>query len=395
MIVETKIRSKSDQSYGESAILSWFLTLAFIFAGLVTFLGIYSISVVAHADNFTDIFYTNSFRGAFEWIQKLDWIGMIVQIVISVFSLVGTALLVIRIMTSMLFLSAKGLWEEVHDLKSGGESDKFDFGLINMAKSWMKGKSGTGLDAIIGAILILLPDVKKYSDFGEKSGGKFDQDINISQYMLKIALPTIMTVFFFAMGFNGTLFKALAVTVDALGTVADRAVSINYAGFVDDLINSGTGYQFVFNAAGTNQGDLQQSVAKDVYGRLVSKIKGANASQLYTLGQNVEVWVSENITPDNIAANGTTQISEQVIDGLGGDSSDQYMGYLGYEILVNGSESANGEICSAPVSEFFTDVSALSDMQGQEQYVHLFVRQTTAFNGSYFNLEATSGESQS
>ena len=90
MIAETKIRFKSDQTYGESAILSWFLTLAFIFAGLVTFLGVYSISVVAHADNFTDIFYTNSFRGAFEWIQKLDWIGMIVQIVISVFSLVGT-----------------------------------------------------------------------------------------------------------------------------------------------------------------------------------------------------------------------------------------------------------------------------------------------------------------
>lgn len=346
-------------------------------------------TVVARADNFTDIFYTNSFRGAFEWIQKLDWIGMIVQIVISVFSLVGTALLVIRIMTSMLYLSAKGLWEEVHDLKSGGESDKYDFGLINMAQSWAKGKAGTGLDAIIGAVLILLPDVKRYSDFGEKSGGKFEEDINISQYMLKIALPTVMTVFFFAMGFNGTLFKALAVTVDAMGTVADKAVSINYAGFVDDLVNSGTGYQFVFSASGTNQGELQQSISKDVYGRAVSQLKGANASQLYTIGQNVETWVTDNVTPDNVASNSVSQISEQVITGLGGDSADQYMGYLGYEILVNGSPEATGALSSVEMSSFLTDVSGISELQGQEKYLHLFVRQTTGFNGSYFNLEGT------
>ena len=152
-------------------------------------------STVARADNFTDIFYTNSFRGAFTWVEKLDWLGMVVQVVISVFSLLGVVLLTIRIMTSMLYLSAKGMWEEVHDLKSvGGESELYDFGLLNMAKGWAHGKAGTGLDAIIGAILILLPDVKKYSDFGEKAGGqKFDEDTTISQYMLKIALPTVMT----------------------------------------------------------------------------------------------------------------------------------------------------------------------------------------------------------
>ena len=37
-------------------------------------------TVYGKADNFTDIFYTNSFRGAFEWVQKLDWVGMIVPV---------------------------------------------------------------------------------------------------------------------------------------------------------------------------------------------------------------------------------------------------------------------------------------------------------------------------
>ena len=55
-----------------------------------------------HADNFTDIFYTQSFRGAFAWMEKLDWVGMILQAVISVFSIVGVSLVCIRIMTSIL-----------------------------------------------------------------------------------------------------------------------------------------------------------------------------------------------------------------------------------------------------------------------------------------------------
>ena len=342
-------RSHSIYSDGLGAsCLAMVALLAFgvIFAGVFT-----SATLVGRADNFTDLFYTNSFRGAFTWIQKLDWVGMIVQIVISTFSLFGVALLTIRIMTSMLFLSAKGMWEEVHDLKSGGgEADKDFIGLLGMAKSWSKGKAGTGLDAIIGAVLMILPDVKKYSDFGEKAGGDFSDDMTISQYMLKIALPTVMTVFFFAMGFNGTLFQALAVTVDAMGTVADRAVSVNYAGFVNDLINSGTGYQFVFKNAGTETGKLQQQVANDVYGRAVKQISGANAAQQYAIGQSVEAWVKENVTPQKCAE--APQLSARVKEGLGGEAADKYMGFISCQVVPSGSAEANGALASINHSRY-------------------------------------------
>lgn len=382
-------RASSDHS---TAITFVFVTFVLVFSFILT-----SSFYVGSAENFTDIFYTNSFRGAFNWIRKLDWVGLIVQCVISCFSLFGVALMTIRIMTSMLFLSSKGLWEEVHDLKqSGGESDLFDFGLINMAKSWAKGKAGTGLDAIIGAVLILLPDVKKYSDFGEKASGDFDSNMAISQYMLKIALPTVMTVFFFAMGFNGTLFQALAVTVDAMGTAADKAISINYAGFVEDLVNSGTGYQFYFNANNTNLGKLQQNIAKDIYGRLVSEVKGADAEQLFVLGKNVESWVAEHITVDSLSS--ASQISQNVLEGLGGEDADNFVPYLGYDIIVNGSASAQGEFEDAGLEiheTFFNSpeqVPRLANAYTEQQarYIHLFVKQTTSFNGSYFNLDGTS-----
>lgn len=387
--------SRTSSSSGGSIWLWSMLLLAVYTVGivLVTSSGI----AVARADNFTDIFYTNSFRGTFEWVKKLDWVGMVVQMVISCFSLFGVALLVIRIMTSMLYLSAKGMWEEVHDLKSGGESEMFDFGFVNMAKSWAKGKAGTGLDAIIGAVLILLPDVKKYSDFGEKASGDFSDDMSISQYMLKIALPTVMTVFFFAMGFNGTLFQALAVTVDAMGTLADRAISVNYAGMIDDLVNSGTGYKFSFAAAGTNTGELQESVAKAVYGTCVSEISNPNANQLWQLGVNVENWVRENINASYIAENCATLISDNIVAGLNGDNADLYMALLGVDPpVINGSPEANGAI-TKPLAEFFSslDSEGFTQLEGaREKYIHLFVRQTRSSNGSYFNLDgiASGGE---
>ena len=236
---------------------------------------------------------------------------------------------------------------------------------------------------------MLLPDVKKYSDFGEKAGGDFSDDMSISQYMLKIALPTIMTVFFFAMGFNGTLFQALAVTVDAMGTVADRAVSVNYSGFVDDLINSGTGYQFVFSAAGTNEGKLQQQVAKDVYGRCVSQVKDANPQQLYAIGQNVEGWVSENVKPDSEAVSGSSQISAKVKEGLGGDAADQYMSYLGYDIVINGnSEATSGEAVWSLGTDGALSGLELTDAAAQRpQYLHLFIKQTRDSANNYFNTD--------
>ena len=358
-----------------------------VFAAMMVVGAMATGTVYGRADNFTDIFYTNSFRGAFEWIQKLDWVGMIVQCVISCFSLFGVALLVIRIMTSMLFLSAKGMWEEVHDLKSSGESAEKDFlGMFGMAKTWASGKSGTGLDAIIGAVLMILPDVKRYSDFGEKAGGDFSEDITISQYMLKIALPTVMTVFFFAMGFNGTLFQALAVTVDAMGTLADKAISVNYAGFVDDLVNSQNGYKFYFDADGTQFGKFKQSVAKDLYGRVVKLTRGANPDQLYKLGEKVEAFVNEQFSATS-SLDGALGIDAKVKSGLDDTNvGDDFVRYIEFEVVVSGNQTQSNAKISQPLSEWFT-YAGFSDQKdtARVQYGHIILRQSSTYNGAYFN----------
>lgn len=346
-----------------------------------------AMTTMARADNFTDIFYTNSFRGAFEWFRKLDWVGMIVQMVISCFSLFGVALLVIRIMTSMLYLSAKGMWEEVHDLKSGGgEAEKDLFGMLGMAKSWVQGKSGTGLDAIVGAVLLLLPDVKKYSDFGEKAGGDFSDDMNITQYILKIALPTIMTVFFFAMGFNGTLFQFLAVTVDAMGTVADKAISVNYSGMIDDMLNRGVGYNFTFQATGTKEGKYKQGLAKDIYGRAVSGLGDLDANSLDLIGKAVESQLQDDY---NENVKNSKQITEEVRNGLSreDEAADEYWAMLGYEIVVNSSAGESGDGHYVIDRNTLLSAAGLSNVnQDENTYYHIYTKQTTNNRVNYFNL---------
>lgn len=351
-------------------------------------------AVIARADNLVDIFYTNSFRGSFEWFKKMDWLGMLVQAVISIFSLVGVSLIVIRIMTSLLYLSAKGLWEEVHDLKQGGgESEMYDFGFVNMAKSWAKGKAGTGLDAIFGAVLILLPDVKKYSDFGEKSGEKFDDDTTMTQYILKILLPTVLAIFFLAMGFNSTLTKGLAVTVDGLGAFADKCVSVNFAGFVDDMVNSGTGYKFTFAAAGTQEGKLQEALAKDLYGRVMSSARGANTAQLQQIGINIESAINENF--DSWVSN-SSQISEKVASNLGTENGDRFYSYLGFEVIANSSTNeTSGQVGQLLLSDIMEGTglvgSTTADGNAFDKVFHIYIRQTNSFDGSYFNVDDVVG----
>lgn len=360
--------------------------------------------LTTRADNFTDVFYTSGFRGSFEWIRKLDWVGVVVQCVISTFALIGTALIVLRIMTSMLFLSAKGLWEEVHDLKQsgGGESEFYDFGMLNIAKTWAKGKAGTGLDAIFGAVLVLLPDVKRYSDFGEKSGQKFEEDVSIAQYMLKIALPTVLSIFFLAMAFNGTLMKGIAVSVDALGEVADRAVSVNYAGFVEDLVNTKSGYNFVAANDGTKLGEYQTKIQNDVYGRVVAKISNPTPAQLFAVGQKVESIINREELISN--ASNSMQVQPNIRGNLNDAAeNDKYWGYMAYRISESGGTvPADRGMWSIPLSSFVTElgvdlsgdaVGAGDEISYVNQNIIISFEQDKTYTGTKFNLDDVARES--
>ena len=177
---------------------------------LLAYLAIVCIAVIAPtfsaADNeaLTDLFTTAAFTGSWEVFSKFNFIGKISNFLISAFCLLGLILTVMRVMITLLYKSSESLFDQVYELKGKGKGQKF-FGLPTIGREVFNGNYGVGADAFIGFILALCPNVKAYSDYNpEKPVYNLSPDDTITTYFLKISIPTIMTVFFFTIGFDGT-----------------------------------------------------------------------------------------------------------------------------------------------------------------------------------------------
>lgn len=345
------------------------------------------------ARSFTDIFNTQSFRGSFEWIYKLDFLGKIMQIIISVFSIVGVFLICTRVISSLLYLSSKNIWDEVSDLKkTGGDNDYFDLGFLGQLKKVGQGKQGTGFDAILAFIFMFLPDIKRYSDFAEGKKDSLDESLTVTQYILKTFVPTVMGIFFFAMGFNGTLFRALGITVEAMGTVADKAVSQDYAAMLDSLIITGDAYAFAIAKDGTEKGDFQYNIAKELYRNVLRRLPSYNTNQSLTIGANIEKAVIEEISASNIGSDGENGNAVKLTsDDLAVDANWKL---LGYDIVINTTESYSNSSVK-PISKSLYEWAGGSEsgiteggtLYGEDRptvYAHVFVMQTKDTSALYF-----------
>lgn len=184
---------------------------------------------LAKADNLLDLFDSYAFRGSLKTIDKFNWVGKLMSYIISVFSMLGLFLICYQRLISLLYLAGRNTFDTVHEIKSSlsGGSGRDAFGIRSMFTNAMQGggQYGTGLDAIVGFLLSLLPDVKKYSDYNpERMAYNVQEEDSCTTYMLKTAIPTIMLIFFFAMGYNGTLWQGFGVIVDAMGTAAEAVL---------------------------------------------------------------------------------------------------------------------------------------------------------------------------
>lgn len=367
-----------------------------ILAMLFSLIMFNTFSINFYADttrSFSDIFNTQSFRGSFEWIYKLDFLGKIMQIIISVFSIIGVFLICTRVMSSLLYLSSKNIWDEVSDLKkTGGDDDKFDLGFLGQLKRVGQGKQGTGFDAILGFIFMFLPDIKRYSDFAEGKKDSLDESLSVSQYILKIFVPTIMGIFFFAMGFNGTLFRALGITVEAMGTVADKVVSQDYASMLDRLVITGDAYDFAISKDGTEKGDFQYHIARELYTSVLQRLPEYNTNQALTIGANIEKAVLEEVSAENIGSDGENGNAVKLTsEDLAVDSNWKL---LGYDIVINTTESYESSAVK-PISKSLYEWAGGSEsgiteggtLYGEDRptvYAHVFITQTKNTSSLYF-----------
>lgn len=248
---------------------------------------------LALADNLLDLFDSYAFRGSLKTIDKFNWVGKLMSYIISVFSMIGLFLVCYQRLISLLYLAGRNTFDTVHEIKSSlsGGSGRDAFGIRSMFTNAMQGggQYGTGLDAIVGFLLSLLPDVKKYSDYNpERMAFNVQEDDSCTTYMLKTAIPTIMMIFFFAMGYNGTLWQGYGVIVDAMGTAADQLVSADLNSIVSTAMNTGKAYKFSWDASDSDYGDFMQDMVKAVYKQALKNGRDYTSDTQQSVGSYVD-----------------------------------------------------------------------------------------------------------
>lgn len=222
-------------------------------------------------EQLTDLFDSTAFSGSMNVIKKFNWLGKLLNFIISAFSLLGLFLICYQRLITLLYLAGRNTFDNVYEIKEAGKGQAF-FGMKPIIGNTWNAQYGTGLDAFVGFLLSLLPNVKAYSDYNPSNMPyNLNEDDSCTTYMLKVAIPTIMLVFFFAIGFNGTLWNAYGNVVDAMAYAADQVVGVNLTVIVDKVMNSGSNQKFYYEDDGTEWGSFRQGIAEDLNKAVLKK----------------------------------------------------------------------------------------------------------------------------
>lgn len=344
-----------------------------------------SISTVAYSGNLTDLFYTQAFSGAWKVFSKFNWLGSLMQFIISAFCLIGICMTMYQLLITMLYLSSRPMWDRIHELKQAGKGGKA-LGLPNLFKDSIgTANNGTGMDAIISFLLSLLPDVKSYSDYGEgRRSYNLQDDDTITTYLLKKALPTIMIVFFFSIGFNGDLFKAYGMVVDAMATAANNVVETDLTRMVNKWMNSGSAYKFAYDADGTPYGEFKQELAESMYSKVLAKTDDLSTNGKLYIGQKIEEYINNNIS----ISEGSNMVGSAEVPGFNGTVAD--CANLEISIVINGTASYGDTTSKAQLggTGISMDNFGISGENANKYYMHVFItKKANSVGTDYFNVD--------
>lgn len=358
----------------------------------------YSIPGWAHADErLTDIFYTKSFQGSWEVINKFNWMGFLLQALISSVCVIGLSSVLYQRLVSMLYLSGRATWDAVYEYKEADSGGKF-FGLGKTFSGVFNGNRGVGLDAAIGFIYSILPNVKYHSDFNpNRNVSNVNEDDSIGTYMLKTAMPTIMIVFFFSMGFDGSLAQGYGMVVNGFSAISDKAVSTNLEGFIRKKLNTGESYDFTLGSSNLPTAKFSEKIAKDLYSKVLSRMDILDTQTRLTLGN----WIETKIFNDVMGGQLTDKeqrnyLSSMITVGYKGDKSldtNSDFDALRYELVVNTNPTGAMHVkYNYKLSDLLRDSKINVTTTGtlaDSLYAHLIITKAKVSEADFFVKPAT------
>lgn len=346
---------------------------------------VYPQPVFASDEALTSIFTSPAFSGSMETISKLNWVGWLLSGIISVFCLVGLFLTVFRIMTSLMYLSGRNVFDKIHEIKTANTGNAF--GLAALVKSTVSGSngSGSGIDAIIYFVLGLFPDVRMYSDFAEGAEAKgMGPDTTVTEYILRTSIPTIMMIFFLSIGFSGTLWQMFGTAVDAMAVAANKVANTSLEAQVNRLLNADSYYKFGFGDDGSKWGSKQDEIAKSIYNKVLSASDGTiDGDTSLALGKAIgEEFTKGALTKEKIAkACGNAKYAEDDYEAKNIKAS----------VIVNSIPGSYGDhdICIS-FNDLYNKIkgntTSASKKTPYDRYIHVSVhRKSSAIEKNYFS----------
>lgn len=283
-------------SLGDTGILSDFITKILFFLVVMS-----NRFVSAFANGgLSDIYASDAFVGNTKWLEKFNWVGTVVQAFISVFALLIAVIVIMQILITVIYFANRNLWDAVADMK------KEKSGLINYTfngafQGGAKSVASRGSDVIMTYIMLLLPNIKKYSEMGSESA---DQDWTLSTWLMGTAINKIILLLVVSMAYSGSLMKAYMMVVDGVGVLADEIVSTDLEGIIENQINKNNGknYQFAVGSTGIGLDDLQGTIAHKLYTEILKRSDDTSTNARNVIGSAVENYVTKNLKGDVIAS---------------------------------------------------------------------------------------------
>lgn len=343
----------------------------------------------ADDNSLTSLFRAEAFSGSMEVISKLNWTGWLLNGIISVFCLAGLFLTVFRVITSLMYLSGRNVFDKIHEIKSANQGEFFGLKSLFTNTIHGSGDTGSGIDTFIYFFLGLLPDVKMYSDFADGKEAKgVGADTTITEYVLKISLPTIMTVFFLSLGFSGVLWQMFGTVVDGMSVAAEKVADTNLESCVRRLLNTDSYYQFSFSDDGTKWGALQDNTANRMYSELIKHSKDDPTGEMsLVLGKVVASYFNEGqaLSRERIA---------EMAGVKGGEKDESEAKNISLRVRLNSqSKPMSSKDVMIPVDDIVNKTASECKYVydgGSKLYLHVTVsRRKSAINGNYYSVNTS------
>lgn len=358
--------------------------------------------VASAAQELTQILGSKSFQGSMEIVNKFQWLGVLMQWIISAFSIFGLCLVIYQRLVSILYLTNRPFFDSVAELKDDSHQSAF-FGFPGMAKDVWTGKRGMGLDAIIGFFLMLVPNVREYSDYKSNATVKNlnREEDDVLGYVLKTLPSTVFIVLFLTCGFSGTLMRGYGMLVDGLAVAADTLVEVNFEGWVKKTLSKGDGHSFTLGADGSATGEFGEDIARDLYSKVVSRLDVVDENTKLIIGRDCEQWVIDNVLggsndPQTRIARINEIAQTAAIEGASDTLSTQIrtdadVKSAKFDIKVNnmekmGASEGDGVGVSVALSELVENagLAAGSENESNNLYMHLMITKGKVSHANYF-----------